>query len=534
MVAMANLLAGQYELTGAIGQGPTGAVWRAREVSTRQNLAIKVLEPHLSSDPAIVDRFVRERPVLMAFLHPAYVRVRDLVATDGVVALVMEFVTGWDLRRHLDNSGPFSPSMAAEIATTVAEALAAAHDAGVVHCDVKPSNLLLAEPSGEVRLTDCRVARLARGYQGPAAWYATPEYAAPEVIRGGPPEAATDVYALGLVLCEMLTGVTPFRGTDIDEVLAGRDRPEPVLPASVPFRLARVVADCLRDEPAARPTAAEVATRLRNAQDWLYLERESRAEPSPPPPPPSVSVHSEPDLWDTGWVEHDQSADPVRPPENPPPTPARPLGRARPSTLVRLAAVAGGVMVLVAAIVTVRALSPTADNTGAGTNAGNTVDGSSPRVGGTNPVTSRPSAPVAPPSAAPETLDGATVFVHFWLETLSYAVATGDAAALEAVSSRECKACADAAALIRNAYRDGSTLHGGAYSVRDVSADDFQIGARPNLRVVFDRTPRSTVGADGRQRDAVPGGTFLTCQVLLERADGRWRVRAVLSPVGIV
>ncbi len=196
-------------------------------------------------------------------------RVRDLVTADGIVALVMELVTGWDLRRHLDHAGPLPLSMAARIATTLAEALASAHDAGVVHCDVKPSNVLLAEPTGDARLTDCRVARLARGFQGSAAWYANPEYAAPELIRGRPPQAATDVYALGLVLCEMVTGATPFQGADVEEVLASHLGAEPTLPDAVPSRLRRIMEDCLRKEPAERPSAEELALRLHLASEWL-------------------------------------------------------------------------------------------------------------------------------------------------------------------------------------------------------------------------------------------------------------------------
>jgi len=310
---MQHLLARQYELTTLIGRGPTGAVWRARERSTRESVAVKVLDSRLSDDPDTVDRFVREQPILKAFLHPAYVRVRDLIAAEGVVALVMELVTGWDVRRHIDQSGPFEPAMAVGLAITVAEALAAAHDAGVVHCDLKPSNVLLEEPAGEARLTDCRVARLARGYQGPAAWYVSAEYATPEVIRGGPPVAATDVYALGLLLCEMLTSTTPYRGAD-DDVLAAHLRAEPDIPAMVPPRLRRLLADCLQGEPAARPTAWQVAELLRSAEIWGSVTRESGwsrgtpSDPSPPIPRPTAPVEPPP-------AEPAAQADPYTQPE---------------------------------------------------------------------------------------------------------------------------------------------------------------------------------------------------------------------------
>src|SRR5690606_35908161 len=174
---MAQLLAQQYELDTVIGRGPTGEVWRAVHLGTRDLVAVKVLDQRFADDPATVERFVRERQVLMAFLHPAFVRVRDLISGDGVLALVMEHIPGSDLRRHLGSSpavgemggqsiGAASPAglpvpAAAGVGMRLAEALAAAHDAGVVHCDLKPSNVLFHATDGTPRVTDCRLARLA-------------------------------------------------------------------------------------------------------------------------------------------------------------------------------------------------------------------------------------------------------------------------------------------------------------------------------------------------------------------------------------
>jgi len=140
-----------------------------------------------------------------------------------------------------------------------------------------------------------------------------------------------------------------------------------------------------------------------------------------------------------------------------------------------------------------------------------------------------PAAPAAPASAMPETLEGAIAYVQFWFETLSYTVASGDTRALDAASSPQCRACAAAREVVRDGYRDGARLRGGGYSVRAVTADDFWSTERPALRVVFDRHSRSSVGADGVQRGLFPAGAFLTCEVLLERANGRWRVLEVQS-----
>jgi len=547
---MVHLLARQYELVALIGEGPTGEVWRATDRNTGETVAVKMLDPRLGSDEGTVDRFVRERQVLTAFLHPAYVRVRDVIAAGGVIALVTEYVNGWDLRRHLDAAGPLQPAAASAIALTVAEALAAAHDAGVVHCELKPSNVLLEEPTNVARLTDSRVGRLARGYQGPAGWYANPTYAAPEVIRGGPPVPATDVYALGLVLYEMLAGSAPYRGMDVDEVLAGHLRGEPSVPPTVPPHLKLLVEDCLQSEPAARPTAAEVAERLRygsmpSARDiaWSQLVLPVQAV--------------EPELFDglgapfansSAWGSVSPSGS-VSPPgsvsrsgsdsgsgESQPEQPGDgAVGETRRRTGRPGRAVAAGVaLLLVAGIaLAIRLLSPTFGSGPAGADAGVPTALRSPGPAGSVPV-GPTVAPKPPASAAPETLDGAIAFVTHWFEALTYAVVSGDTVPLDTASSPQCRACADAARAIRDGYREGASLRGGGYAVRTVTADDFWTVERPALRVVFDRSPRSAVDADGHLRDVFDGGSFLTCQVLLERSDGRWRLLELLSPVSII
>jgi serine/threonine-protein kinase len=544
---MAHLLARQYELVTVIGHGPTGEVWRATDLNTRETVAVKVLHPRLSADRTIVDRFVRERQILKAFLHPAYVRVRDLVAGDGLIALVMEYVSGWDLRRHVGHSGGLPPALVAEIGLGVAEALAAAHDAGVVHCDLKPSNVLLAEPSGEARLTDCRVARLAHGFQGPAAWYTSPEYVSPEVLGGGPPVPATDVYAFGLVLHEMLTGAPPYRGPNPDAVIAAHLRGEPAVPVTVPPHLRHLVEECLELDPAARPSARELAQRLRYVETsaardiaWSEIVATSPSETeqieiaSPRSAPSSQPSPSQP-----------SPLSPLSPTAPPVPSPRRPAtgrlatGRLATSRLTpgRLAAgrrpsgrfdsrrgalVVGAALFVVAALVAVGVLVATDDEP--------VGDGPAPASVTTGVVAAQPAPPTPAASATAETLEGATAFVTHWFESLTYAIATGDTAPLQAASSPQCRACADAATVVRDGYRDLSTLRGGGYTVRTVSADDFWTIERPALRVVFDRSPRSAVGPGGELAEVFPAGSFLTCQVLLERADDRWRVLEVLAP----
>src|SRR5439155_369287 len=135
-------------------------------------------------------------------------------------ALVLDLVTGQDLRRRLRTAGPLPPAVAADVAAQVADALAYLHGLGIVHGDVKPGNILVPVDGGPVRLTDFGVAqRVGPGLPGSRATHATPEYVAPEVITGQPPRPATDVYALGIVLYELLCGRSPYRGGGVSEVL---------------------------------------------------------------------------------------------------------------------------------------------------------------------------------------------------------------------------------------------------------------------------------------------------------------------------
>jgi serine/threonine-protein kinase len=512
---LAHVLARQYELTTPIGRGPTGEVWRATDLNTRDSVAVKVLDVRLSADPTIVDRFVRERQVLTAFLHPSYVRVRDLLAGEGVIALVMEYVSGWDLRRHIGHSVGLQPSIVAEIGLGIAEALGEAHDAGVVHCDLKPSNVVLEEPSGLPRLTDCRVARLARGYQGRLAWYGDPIYASPEVISGGPPVPATDVYALGLILFEMLAGRPPYGGPDIDTVISGHLSGRPMLPATVPAPMRRLIEECLEVDPAARPPAREAALRLAQA----IPPPEARASWTRVTPPPMPVVAASPPAPAPMRVDRDP------PPSRRIPTvrsasPGHGLASRRVLTVV-------GALLVVAVVLAAIALFASGDDQ-APTAAPGTTPATTP-IAGTDT-----SPPELAASATPETLEGATAFTHYWFETLSYAVGTGDVSALQAASSPQCRACADALTVIRDGYRDRAALRGGVYTVRTVTTDSFWSVDKPNLRLVFDRSPRSALSPDGQLTEVFPGGGFLTCQVALERADGQWRMLEVLSPTPIV
>jgi hypothetical protein len=135
-----------------------------------------------------------------------------------------------------------------------------------------------------------------------------------------------------------------------------------------------------------------------------------------------------------------------------------------------------------------------------------------------------------PPSAATAaTRDGATAFVKYWFDALNYAVSTGNTASVDAASGPDCEACAAASKAIKDAYQNGSALRGGGYTIRQITTDNFFTVSEPKIDVVFDRSPRSTVTATGQQITILPGTTFATAQVLLERSDNKWRMRSLLS-----
>jgi serine/threonine-protein kinase len=243
-----------------LGEGPDGPV------------AVKLLREDLASDQDLVERFVRERSALLCLDHPRVVGVRDLVVDGNDLALVMQLVRGTDLRTRLEHDRRLAPQAAVAIAADVADALAAAHTAGIVHRDVKPENVLLDAlappgPGGAppALLTDFGVAKLIDSPRTTRATsiIGTPDYLAPEIVEGLPPRASVDIYALATVLYELLAGFTPFGGGHPGAVLR-RHVTESVAPLpGIPDELWQLIHQCLAKAPASRLRAEEVASGLR-------------------------------------------------------------------------------------------------------------------------------------------------------------------------------------------------------------------------------------------------------------------------------
>ncbi|MFD0315339.1 serine/threonine-protein kinase [Streptomyces flavalbus] len=267
---MARKIGSRYTANQILGRGSAGTVWLGE--GPEGPVAIKLLREDLASDEELVGRFVQERTALLGLEHPNVVSVRDLVVDGNDLALVMDLVRGTDLRTRLERERRLAPEAAVAITADVAEGLAAAHAAGVVHRDVKPENILLdmqgpLGPGGSHRalLTDFGVAKLIDSPKRTRATkiIGTPDYLAPEIVEGLPPRASVDIYALATVLYELLAGFTPFGGGHPGAVLR-RHVTETVVPLpGIPEELWQLLVQCLAKAPASRLRASELAARLR-------------------------------------------------------------------------------------------------------------------------------------------------------------------------------------------------------------------------------------------------------------------------------
>lgn len=267
---MARKIGSRYTANQILGRGSAGTVWLGE--GPDGPVAIKLLREDLASDQELVGRFVQERTALLALDHPNVVSVRDLVVDGNDLALVMDLVRGTDLRTRLDRERRMAPEAAVAVVADVADGLAAAHAAGIVHRDVKPENVLLdmqgpLGPGGAhpALLTDFGVAKLIDSPRRTRATkiIGTPDYLAPEIVEGLPPRAAVDIYALATVLYELLAGFTPFGGGHPGAVLR-RHVTETVVPLpGIPDELWQLIVQCLAKAPASRLRASELAARLR-------------------------------------------------------------------------------------------------------------------------------------------------------------------------------------------------------------------------------------------------------------------------------
>ncbi|MEX2627558.1 MAG: protein kinase, partial [Ilumatobacteraceae bacterium] len=206
---------GRYHLEEPIASGGAAIVWRAFDENLSRSVAVKLLHPHHATDPTVVERFERESRAAAQLNHPNAVRIYDTGREDELVYLVMEHVDGPSLRDVLRERGRLEPMVVAAIGEQVAAALGEAHAHGLVHRDVKPANILLAS-DGTVKVTDFGIAKALSGADAtltsPGTVVGTAAYVAPEQLEDASVDARADIYALGVVLYECLTGRPAFSG----------------------------------------------------------------------------------------------------------------------------------------------------------------------------------------------------------------------------------------------------------------------------------------------------------------------------------
>jgi serine/threonine-protein kinase len=295
-----------YILQRPIGQGATGTVWRGTDLSTGHPVAIKLLHESLLRQPKLVTRFVQERTILLMLRHRNVVRVRDLFSVGETLGLVMDLVSGGSLRDHLRRHHTVPAGEAARLAAQVAAALAEAHELGVVHRDLKPDNILLQAEAGrlETRLTDFGVARILNtpSMTTPNAVVGTPHYMSPEAFHSASTSPATDVYALGVLLYEMVTGRPPYDSDSIPDLMRRHMEGKPARPPGIPEGYWEAIMACMALKPRLRPSAAELVADLSDISqetgDWPALPAPAGPpiEPNPPvsgaslPPLPAISV----------------------------------------------------------------------------------------------------------------------------------------------------------------------------------------------------------------------------------------------------
>ncbi|MGE3771856.1 MAG: serine/threonine-protein kinase [Gammaproteobacteria bacterium] len=285
-----------YEIERCLAQGATAAAYLATQVSLGRPVVLKVLDTALADTPQALQRFLNEGRLIAGLRHPHIITIHDIGTAGRLVYLSMEYVEGGDLKQRLA-AGPLPPGLALEVLEQIASALGYAHAHGVVHRDVKPGNILFRRDGAPV-LTDFGIAKSLKGdgdLTGAGVFLGSPNYMAPEQVDSGSVDNGADIYALGIILYEMLTGRKPFvSGSIIDVIYAHRKTPMPKLPP--PFEALQGLMDLM--------TAKSRSERFRDIDALLhYLDMLRRrgvlaalagaapvaATASAPPPAPRES-----------------------------------------------------------------------------------------------------------------------------------------------------------------------------------------------------------------------------------------------------
>jgi predicted Ser/Thr protein kinase len=252
-----TIIAQRYRVAGLLGRGGMGEVYRAEDLTLRRTVALKFLARGRAEDPSWLARFHNEVRLSLTITHPNICRVYDIGQADGEVFISMEYIDGENLASLLRRIGRLPQQKAVQIIRQICFGLAAAHRRGILHRDLKPENIML-DNRGDVRITDFGIAVLTEpGTQG-AVLIGTPAYMAPELLLGGPATVASDIFGLGALMYEVVTGAKAF---DAEAVLRGGQRPEVVAPSKLAEDVDPAIEDlilqCLRTDPRERPASVD-------------------------------------------------------------------------------------------------------------------------------------------------------------------------------------------------------------------------------------------------------------------------------------
>lgn len=268
MMANLDVLNDRYQLNAKLGSGGMAHVYRAMDLMLQRNVAVKVLKEDYSADLAFRERFRQEARSAANLSHPNIVTVHDFGLDQGHLFIVMEYIPGTDLKTLIKERGRLNVTEALELMIQACQGVGYAHRAGLVHCDIKPHNFLVT-PDMVLKVTDFGIARalstISKDEKNEVVW-GSPHYFAPEQASGLPPSPASDVYSLGVILYEMLTGHLPFEGTDSAELsrkhrLEEAPRPS-LLNPDIPEQLEKIILKVLSKEPSARYRTANQLGRL--------------------------------------------------------------------------------------------------------------------------------------------------------------------------------------------------------------------------------------------------------------------------------
>lgn len=263
-----RLLNDRYQLLEGLGKGGMAFVYRARDLMLERYVGVKILREDYSRDPAFQERFRQEAKAAANLSHPNIVTVHDFGLDAGKLFIVMEYVPGTDLKTLLQQRGRFTPEEALPLVIQACAGIGYAHRAGLVHCDVKPQNMLVT-PDQRLKVADFGIARALASIrpdeQSDVVW-GSPQYFSPEQASGAAPSPASDVYSLGVVMYEMLTGALPFNATTATELARMHlDVQPPLLTEMLPDispTLEQILLKVLSKEPSARYRTADQLGRV--------------------------------------------------------------------------------------------------------------------------------------------------------------------------------------------------------------------------------------------------------------------------------